>query len=268
MGMFKFSEDLCYLMPAHFGGNEYPGPNAAIFYRDVVTLSYLYATDGNRLAAFLPEGFDLMRPDLHVSYSQCREIDWMAGGSYNLVQIGVPVRFTGGRDRLEGEFALVIWENKTAPIIGGREQTGMPKIYADIEDLHIIEGGFFTNACHEGNTFLRLTMVDAAPIDDEQLSAVKASQANINNFGWRYIPKVGGPGADLSQPILYPASFETRAVWTGTGTVEWTTLDWVQNPLQWHIIKALAELPMKEMAPVIMAKGTMILKPMQGRVLE
>ncbi|MHB9074575.1 MAG: hypothetical protein ACYC6G_13735 [Desulfobaccales bacterium] len=62
-------------------------------------------------------------------------------------------------------------------------------------------------------------------------------------FGWRYIPKVGGPGADLSQPILYPQCTEVTSAWVGKGIVQWTQLKPEQNPSQWHIIKALAELP-------------------------
>jgi acetoacetate decarboxylase len=192
----------------------------------------------------------------------------MAGGSYNLVQIGVPARFNGKRDRLEGTFPLVIWENKTRPIIGGREESGQPKIYADIEDLHIIQQKYFTNVSYEGNTFLRLEMVGAQPVDGQALEQIKAGSANYNIFGWRYIPKVGGPGAELSQPILYPQGMKVNSAWTGRGAVQWTKLSWEQDENQWEIIKALAELPIKAMAPVMMAKCAIIMKPFAGRVLE
>ena len=79
---------------------------------------------------------------------------------------------------------------------------------------------------------------------------------------------MGGPGAELSQPILYPQSFEVNSAWVGGGSVQWTQLTPEQNSSQWYIIKALAELPMIEMAPVIMAKGALMLKPVQARVLE
>jgi acetoacetate decarboxylase len=203
-----------------------------------------------------------------VSYAQNRKIDWMAGSAYNLVQIGVPARFQGRRDRVEGQFVLVIWENKTIPILGGREETGMPKIYADIEDLHIMQQNCFTTASYEGNTFLRLEMTGAQPVEGQELAQMKALVAEMKPFGWRYIPKVGGPGADLSQPILYPQNCELNSAWKGRGAVQWTQLKPEQNPSQWQIIKALAELPTLEMAPVTMAKSVLILKPAQARVLE
>ncbi len=264
--MFKFEDNKTYLMPAHFGGREY-NP-AGIYYRDVVAVSYSCTTDGDRLADYMPEGFELIRPELMISYTQSREVEWMAGSAYNLIEVSVPARFKGRRDRLDGQFALVVWENKTAPILGGREQTGIPKIYAAIEDLHKIEQNYFTNASYEGITFLRLEFIGARPLEAQQLDQMKALAADRKVFGWRYIPKVGGPGAELNQPILYPQSVELESAWVGSGTVEWTTPKPQQNPMQWHIIKALADLPIIEMAPVVMAKSVAVLKPALARVLE
>jgi acetoacetate decarboxylase len=258
--MFKFEDNKCYQMPAHFGGYDYDP--SGLYYRDMVGVSFVCTTDGDRLADYLPEGFELLRPELMIAYSQCREVDWMAGSAYNLVEVSAPVRFQGRRDRVEGDFALVVWENKTAPILGGREQTGIPKIYSDIEDLHVFQNNYFTNASYEGNTFLRLEMTDAQPVDAGQLSVERAL------FGWRYIPKVGGPGAELSQPILYPQKTEISRAWKGSGAVEWIPLKPEQNPSQWHIIKALAELPVIELAPVTMGKGLAILMSSNSRVLE
>ncbi|MGZ4901535.1 MAG: acetoacetate decarboxylase family protein, partial [Halobacteriota archaeon] len=68
--------------------------------------------------------------------------------------------------------------------------------------------------------------------------------------------------------ILYPQGSEVKSAWVGSGTVEWIKLRPEQNPSQFHIINALAELPIIEMAPVLMTRGIGFLKPSQGRVLE
>jgi acetoacetate decarboxylase len=261
--MFKFEGNKCYRMPAHFGGAVFDA-EAKAYYHDTVTLRYAYITDGDRLADYLPEGFELMKPELSISYQQCRQVEWMAGSYYNLITVAAPVRFDGQRDRLEGDFALVVWENKTTPILTGRDM-GVPKIYADIEDLHIVAETYRTRASYEGSTFLQMEMTGPQPVDERQ---VKAFQVDVNSFGWRYIPKVGGPGAELSQPILFPMRSEPNSAWTGGGTIQWTELTWEQNPMQWHIIKALAELPIIEMAPAIMMKGRSILMDSRGRVLK
>jgi len=264
--MFKFEDHKCYQMPAHFGGWDY-NPTGTI-YRDTVQISYAYATDGNRLADYLPEGFALLRPELLIAYVQSREVEWLGGAAYNLIEVSVPARFQGRQDRVEGQFALVVWENKTAPILGGREECGVPKIFADIQDLHKIQQTYFTNASYEGNTFLRLEMHGAQPLAAQKLAEIKAQPVERVLFGWRYISKVGGPGAELSQPILYPQSTEINNAWIGKGTVQWTQLKPEQSPQQWHIIKALAELPRNELTPAMMVQGVSTLKSMQARVLR
>jgi acetoacetate decarboxylase len=269
--VFKFEADKIYKMPPFFGGDEF-NPDVEGRVNDVVGLSFTQTTDGDRLADYLPEGFELLRPELAISYCQLREVEFLAGGSYNLVQIGVPARFNGKRDRLEGTFPLVIWENNTQPILGGREEDGQPKIYADIEDLHVIQQKYFTNVSYDGNTFLRLEMVAPQPVEGQLLEQSKASMLHYNVFGYRVMPKVCAPGVELSQPILYPQGMKLNSAWVGSGAVQWTKLSPEQNfpqPINHdRIIKALVELPVKAMGPVFMTKGAIIMKPFAGRVLE
>ena len=261
--MFKFEDNKCYRMPAHFGGEVFD-PEAKAIYHDVVTLDFRYTTDGDRLADYLPEGFELTKPELIVQFQQCRQVDWMAGSYYNLIWVAAPVRFNGQQDRLDGSFALVIWENKTTPILTGREM-GLPKIYADIEDLHIIDETYRTRVGYEGNAFLHMEMTGPRPLDEQQ---VKTLQGDVNSFGWRYVQRIGGPGAEVSQPTHFLSRFEPTSAWAGSGSLKWTTLTWEQHPMQWHIIKALAELPMIEMTSVTMTQGSAILSDSRGRVLR
>ncbi|HOR92142.1 MAG TPA: acetoacetate decarboxylase family protein [Rectinema sp.] len=250
-------------MPAHFGGS-YFDPDAKAIYDDVVTLIFSYTTDGEQLSNYVPEGFELTKPELSIEFQQCRQVEWMAGSYYDLVSVAAPVRFNGQRDRLEGSFSLVVWENKTTPILTGN-MMGVPKIYADIEDLHILADTYRTRLSFEGSTFLELEMIRHQPLDAEE---VKAMNTDINSLGWRYIPKVGAPGADLSQPILFPMHNEPNSAWLGSGKVKWTKSTWDQNPMQFYIINALAELPIIDMKPVILTQGREILTEAQGRVLK
>ena len=262
--MFKFENDKCYRMPAHFGGYAYQPLETC--YHDAVNMTFTYRTDGDRLTEYIPEGFELLRPELSIGFAQCREVDWMAGSAYNLIDVSAPVRFNGKRDRVEGVFSLVVWENKTTPILTGREETGVPKIFADIEDIHILRDKRFTTVSYEGNSFLRLEMTVTGPLDDALMMSMRNSP--LNGLHWRYIPRVGGPGADLLQPILFPQRLEAERGWLGTGVIQWTKLRYEQSPMQAHIIKALAELPMLEMLPVIMTKGAIFLMSPMARVLE
>jgi acetoacetate decarboxylase len=260
--MFRFEDNKCYRMPAHFGGWAFD-PNAEAVYHDVLTLAFSYKTDGNQLAQYVPEGFELLKPELTICYQQCRQIDWMAGSYYNLATIAAPVSWHGRRDHLGGAFALVVWENKTTPIQTGN-MMGVPKIFADIEDPHIFADTYCTRLSYEGSTFLELEMAGPRPLPEEQ---VQGLTMDVNTLGWRYIPKVGGPGAELSQPTLFPMRNEPNAAWIGSGTVKWTELTWEQSPLHWGIVNALARLPILEMEPVMMTRGCFRMAEARGRVL-
>ena len=261
--MFKFEDNKCYRMPAHFGGGVFD-PDARACVHDAVSIQLSYTTDGDRLADYLPEGFELRKPELSIVYQQLGQVDWLAGSGYNLIWVAAPVRFNGQRDQMEGDFALVVWENKTTPILTGREM-GVPKIYADIEDLQILGETYRTRASYESSTFLQMEMTRQDPLGELQ---VKALQGDINVLGWRYVQKIGGPGAEVSQPTLFPMRSEPDSAWMGRGTIQWTQLKWEQNPMQWWIIKALAELPIIEMAPVTMTRGRQFLMDSRGRVLK
>jgi hypothetical protein len=174
--LFKFEDRKTHRMPPFFGGDEFTRDLKALA-NDVVGLNFTQTTDGDRLADHLPQGFELLRSEFTISYNQLREVDFLSGGSYNLVQIGVPVRFSGKRDRLEGTLALVIWENKTQPIIGGREEDGMPKSHVDIQVLHVLQQKYFTNVRYEGNTFLRLEMIGAAHVSGQELEAARGANS-------------------------------------------------------------------------------------------
>jgi hypothetical protein len=227
-----------------------------------------FETDRAELERYIPEELELRAPEVQVALSQLTEINWLAGGRYNLVSVTVPVRFAGDVDRVDAPYALVVWENRTAPILTGREQTGVPKIFADIEDLHIYRPHYATSVSYEGNTFLAMTFDAGDPLAGGELERAKGTFGSLDSIGWRYIPKVGAPGADLSQFILFPQAMDVDKVYPGMGTLTWTELAPMQNPRQYHIIRALASLPVKRTIGSMLAEGEIFLRAATARVLR
>jgi len=264
--MFKLEDGFTYLMPAHFGGNKFD-PEVKITQK-ATTIVINYETEEKLLENYIPEGFELRSPEVQVMFSKFTEINWMLGGNYNLIDVSAPVRFNGKKDQLEGNYSLVVWENKTAPILGGREQTGIPKIFADIEELHILKPHYTTNASYDGNNFLNMYFEATDELTGDDLDYIKTISSSSNTIGWRYIPKVGAPGAELSQFILYPQGMEVEKVQVGNGSLKWTQLDPMQNAPQFHIINSLAALPIKNINNALLSEGTAILRAFGARVLE
>ena len=263
--MFKFSEACNYLMPAHFGG--YEGPPVPNSYGDVTSIMVTYESDAEMLAQYLPEAFELSQPVVTIQYGMCRAVDWLAGGGYNLITVGVPAAYTHEEERLEGLFVLVIWENKTAPILAGREQSGMPKVFAEIEDHHQLGDRVFTNASYEGSAFLRLDFRKTGQLGPDEVTVLNQRSGKVNAFGWRYIPNTGRPGAALSHATLYPQEYPCTAAWQGEGRVRWEAPTAEQHPNQAHIIQALSQLPIKSYRDCLMTHGGVVLRNDIARAL-
>ena len=117
--MFRFDEEYSYRMPPHFGGVKGSGLEN-LRYDDVTCVSLSYLTDIDAVSKYIPDVFEIMDPVLNLSYQKCCGVRWMGGGEYSLIAVMTPARHlpTG----TEGAYILVIWENKTAPILGGREE--------------------------------------------------------------------------------------------------------------------------------------------------
>lgn len=263
-GRFKFREDYVYKMPVHFGGHQfYP---VRTVYGDITGISIRYETKSEALLQYIPEDFELLEPVVNVQYSNCRDVDWMTGGEYRLIQVTVPVKYLGNTEGLTGDYALVVWENKACPIIGGREEDGVPKIFADIAAERHKEDHWFTAASYESHTFLKFDFFRKEEVKKEDVQKINID-SRINLFAWRYIPNLGRGGASLSHATLYPQSSRTERMWTGEGFIGWTRLSSEQHPLQWYIIEALSELPVVKYLKAVMIKGTSQLNVGDSRIL-
>jgi acetoacetate decarboxylase len=255
--MFQFSEGSNYMMPVHFGG--WPGQPQAATYHDVTSIMVSHETDPGMLSAFIPEAFEMTKPVLSIQYSMCRQVDWMGGSGYNLITVAVPAAYARGRERIEGLYILVIWENRTAPILTGREQTGMPKIFANIEDPHQLGDRLLANASYDGWTFLRIDFRQVKQMSPAELALQNQQAGTVNAFGWRYIPNIGRPGAALSHATLFPQDLVARTAWLGEGRIHWEAL----GPEQYQyypITQALSQLPVKSYRDCLMTQGSIVLR--------
>lgn len=254
--MFTFDEKCSYRMPVQFCKSAGSGC-ASLPYDDVSLAMLGYRTDKVQLSQYVPIDFEILEPIVNISYMKCLGIQWMGGGHYSMISVMTPARHIPSG--IEGVYMLVIWENKTAPILGGREETGMPKIFADIPDYHQLGSHVTVNASHEGRVFFELELDTQKTLTAEALAAMNKN-ARMNQFGWRYIPNVGAPGAALSHAVLYPADLTYLSGCSGVGKVMWTKAKPLFNPLQYGIIDALSELPVLEYREAIFAKSSLNLR--------
>jgi hypothetical protein len=255
--VFEFDPNGRYAMPAHFAMPQFEGV-PSLWYHDQLAMSVSFLTDRDKLAAHLPKPFEVAEEAIvTVMYVRNRKVDWLAGRGYNMIAVDAAAVFKGEVDQLEGRFTLVIWENLTDPILSGREMTGIPKIFADIPDHEVADDAWRCSASHFGNKILDMQIVRPAAVTAEQIAAfVDAGKDKDNPMGWRYLPKVGALGAAISEPTLFPQENHISEAWAGEGSIDWQHLTWQQNPTQFHIVNALADLPILEYRPALIFQGS------------
>ena len=253
--MFTLDRNDRYQMPAHFGPRS---EQAGFRYNDLTMMVVPFLTDRERLAAYLPAPFTVAEHAVvTVTYCCNRNVDFLAGRGYNMVSVNAAVLFDGEGEKLEGTFTLVIWENLTDQILIGREVQGIPKIYADINDHRVIDGEWRATASHFGNKIVDLSIGDLRdPTTEEAQIYGQATEGKDNPMGWRFMPGVGGLGEGLSEFTTFPSETTLTEVQIGQGSIDWQYLTWEQNPTQYHIVNALADLPVLAVLPAMVAKGS------------
>lgn len=258
-GLFEFENDRSYMMPFAFGPR--PRGHGSARYNDITSINISYLTDRERLARYIPPPFEVGdEAVLSVSYSMNDGVEWLAGRSYNIVGVNAPVVFRGSEEQLRGRHPLVLWENLTDPILTGRENEGIPKIYADIEDHAVLQGEWRTSASHFGHKIVDLRAWDLEELSGPELAQLNEQEKNGHWMGWKYIPATGD-GPEISHPTLFPTAGNYTAAWRARGEVIWQHLTWEQNPTQHHIVNALHDLPVIEYRPAMVARSQSDLRP-------
>ncbi|MEP1469351.1 MAG: acetoacetate decarboxylase family protein [Halieaceae bacterium] len=255
--MFELDPHSSHMMPAHFGAAQRPA-NATMWYRDITSMVIAFRTDRKKLAAYLPAPFEVAEDAIvTVTYACNRQVDWLAGHGYNLIAVNAAAVFRGEEETLEGDYTLVIWENLADPILTGRELQGIPKVYADIPEHTVFDGRWETAASHFGSRFLDMQIDDLrAPTEQEIVDNAAEKAGKDNPMGWRFMPGLLGFGQSLNEFVTYPSQTDITEAFVGHGSLSWEHMTWEQNPTQHHIINAIADLPVLEYLPAIVAKGS------------
>jgi acetoacetate decarboxylase len=253
-------------MPAHF--RKWVPAGGICPYDDCTTLEISYLTDGKKLRDYVPEEFSITRPRVMIMYEKCSGVQWMGGSEYSLATASVPVTYRETTEPISGVYHLVLWEDKTEPILGGREEAGMPKIFADIPEYRRRGTELSWNLSHGGRTFLEMDCTIGRACSPAELAGLNADNGRVVQFGWRYIPKVGPyPGPALSEATYYPVDNAFTSASVCSGTIKWIVPKPLDHPTQYDIIAALADLPVREYLTGSFRKGSTAMRMDLARAL-
>lgn len=255
---YSFDPERIYRMPTHFGpamgprqgpgGRRYDckdGPQGREF-------SVSFLTNLNQLEDMCPPGFEPEgEPVVTVNAMYLTEVEWLAGYGYNLLGVSFPATFTGKKDKVTGDFLLVLWENFADPIIRGREELGFSKIFCDLPEPRICRGEIHCTASWKGYRFFDMHLTGMTETSPEDLAADSEDLTTSEGMlHYKYIPKTGRWGeTDVAYAVLTPAAWPNKKIlrkWTGDGTVEFRESRWEDLPTSFHIVNGFAALEIVE----------------------
>jgi acetoacetate decarboxylase len=263
---FIFEPNKRYFMPPHFG----PAPQWPVaHYGNVTQFTILYSTNKDALAVLLPEPFEPADDPVVTVYCQmCRQVDFMSGRGYNIVDVNLAAVFNGKKDHFAGSYAAVLWENDFFPIVTGREQVGAPKLYADIPDPQQ-EGNNWSFHCSlYGTRLVEGEIKNTSPADDTVRQQIDQMAKENTWMGWKYIPKADHTGPELSFPTVIPTRPTVQQAWLGEGSHRFLDTTFESAPTSDYVMQGLRTLVAKEYRAAAITKGKLDLPIAESRMME
>jgi hypothetical protein len=284
--------DMYWRMPIGFG--PFPGPRMDAYgrrrladgpTRRFTTTSIKFKTSRTFLESILPTPqFTFASADTvaTASFSVTRldKMAWLGGQGYTHLGLYVHgVQYTK-RDgsTITGTHLPILFESLTDPIVSGREELGMPKLFCDIE-MHNRSRSCHIAASWRGATFANLSLSDLTEDDPATEHGTIGGEADYGILVYRYIPAVGAPGkADAEYACVVPHEEEAKVqkstvekVWRAKpekASVDIRGLDWDALPTLHHVTDVLAKIPIYEVLAAKVVEGRGVPDVIAARRIE
>jgi hypothetical protein len=236
----------------------------------VEVLAIQYLTKPEALAALLPKWYQPGKePLVTVVLAHNNGLDFMAGGGYRLAAFQVAARFDGEQDHVEGDYILVMFENQTWPILGGREDLGVPKLYADISPMKQYADG--RTRCEASLWGHRLFSLELPKMRAQPWIVWAMATRRINGRPWlghKYIPSLDGP-PDADYPTITWNDNKVDRLWLGkAGELGFGTAGVEDIGPVRTLLDALATLTIEEPVQALHFRGSSVLRYDRSRRLR
>lgn len=272
METVKTERPTIYRMPYGFGPSEGPrqGPDGRNFngeWSRCTTLAITARSDRESIEALLPPGF-VASEDATVKVQTHFNTDfaWLAGRGYNFTEVLFSAIYEGEVDRVEGDFVAVMWESMPEPVLPGREEIGLPKLFAEIPWFESAAGRTTMQADWDGFRFFDATLdgldlgpwPDALEAEAEIVKLGLGGGAGRHRLYYKYIPATGAWGeADAAYATASPpGNYEMKMIesWSGLGSFEFHQARWEDIPTFSNVVNKLADLPIYEFTGASMGR--------------
>jgi Acetoacetate decarboxylase (ADC) len=203
----------------------------------------------------------------YASFSQTtlNKMEWLGGSGYKHIGLyihGVEYHKTNG-EVISGSYMPILFESLTDPIVSGREELGMPKLYTSI-DIHRRSNSYRINTGWEGAIWGNFTWDGLEEVDPSSTGGSISGEDDDGILVYRYIPSVGRENkgkADAEYPVFVPFKEEKpqpkteRVYRAAKASFKIDPLDWDALPTLHHVISRLGELPVYEIMDAKVVEG-------------
>lgn len=284
-------QNMYWRMPTGFG--PFPGPRQDAYGRSLqdgpqrtfTTTSIKFKTSRTYLETLFPTSqFRFISPatvcEASLSVTELDNMQWLGGKGYRHLGLYIHgVEYVrkdgggGGGGTVSGTHLAVLFENLTDPIVSGREELGMPKLFCDI-DVDRTATSVHVTASWRGAKFIDMEITDLKEEEEEQKDEAEGTIGGEADYGilvWRYIPAVGQPGkADAEYAVVVPHAEEdikgtVKKVLRAPAAqgdskvaagVQMEGLDWTRLPTLHHVADALAKIPVYTIVSAKVVEGS------------
>jgi acetoacetate decarboxylase len=241
-------------MPTVFGPSLIP---ALSVWGQVEMVSLSFVTDRSAAVALVPPGIDIAteRPTVTVSRMTYRDVDYLAGGGYNEVTVGVTASVDDEDGPVRGSYQPVVWVDEQVPIQIGREFLGYAKVPGSLPPVQAAADWARFTLRERDVLLIDGRASGLRPVPPERLSVIRRAAAEVTVLGWKYIPSLDGePDADY--PTRIPLRFDWTTVSAGGGELTFGRPGWKEAPVGARIVAALSRLPVLGGCRSLAATGT------------
>ena len=157
----------------------------------------------------------------------------------------------GERDEAVGSFLAILWENLADPILSGRDELGFSKLWCEIPPPIVLNGRHSYRALWLEHTFFDLELRDVVELPPAPVAKPTAAAGrNDGTLHFKYVPKTGSWGeSEVAYAALTPntgSKLKVNRIFKARGHHSLRRSTWEQLPTMFHIVNALADLPMVE----------------------
>lgn len=203
----------------------------------------------------------------YASFSQTTldKMEWLGGSGYSHLGLyvhGVEYVKKDG-SVVKGSYLPILFESLTDPIVSGREELGMPKLYSSI-DIYRRSTSYRVRTGWQGALWGDFLLEGLKEVDPSTATGGISGEADAGILAYKYIPKSGRENKNVAaeEHAVFDAFSEAvpkprpqKVYVAEKASFQIDGLDWEQLPTLHHVIGRLAEVPVYEIVGARVVEG-------------